>query len=253
MTGFMDHPSKTHFGYQTVDETEKQAKVNDVFTKVAHQYDIMNDVMSLGIHHYWKWLTIHTALIKKNSQVLDLACGSADLSRLICKKYYPNINLYLADINADMLNQGRTRLINMGFMENIQYFQVNAEALPFLSQYFETSIMAFGLRNVTHQQQALQELFRVTRPGGKICILEFSKPKLDVIKRFYDWYSFHVIPKMGQWIANDANSYQYLVESIRMHPDQETLKNMILKAGFDRCDVHNLTGGIVALHVAYRY
>ncbi|MDQ5930214.1 MAG: demethylmenaquinone methyltransferase / 2-methoxy-6-polyprenyl,4-benzoquinol methylase [Bacteroidota bacterium] len=249
----MDHPSKTHFGYQTVDETEKQAKVNDVFTKVAHQYDIMNDVMSLGIHHYWKWLTIHTALIKKNSQVLDLACGSADLSRLICKKYYPNINLYLADINADMLNQGRTRLINMGFMENIQYFQVNAEALPFLSQYFETSIMAFGLRNVTHQQQALQELFRVTRPGGKICILEFSKPKLDVIKRFYDWYSFHVIPKMGQWIANDANSYQYLVESIRMHPDQETLKNMILKAGFDRCDVHNLTGGIVALHVAYRY
>ncbi len=249
----MDHPSKTHFGYQTVDETEKQAKVNDVFTKVAHQYDIMNDVMSLGIHHYWKWLTIHTALIKKNSQVLDLACGSADLSRLICKKYYPNINLYLADINADMLNQGRTRLINMGFMENIQYFQVNAEALPFLSQYFETSIMAFGLRNVTHQQQALQELFRVTRPGGKICILEFSKPKLDVIKRFYDWYSFHVIPKMGQWVANDANSYQYLVESIRMHPDQETLKNMILKAGFDRCDVHNLTGGIVALHVAYRY
>lgn len=249
----MDHPSKTHFGYQTIDETEKQTKVNDVFTKVAHKYDIMNDVMSLGIHHYWKWLTIHTALIKKNSKVLDLACGSADLTQLICKKYYPNIELYLADINANMLEQGRTRLINLGFVDNIQYFQINAEALPFPEQYFDTTLMAFGLRNVTHQQNALEELYRITKPGGKICILEFSKPKLSILKRFYDWYSFHVIPKLGQWIANDAESYQYLVESIRMHPDQETLKNMILKAGFDRCDIHHLTGGIVALHVAYRY
>ena len=249
----MEQKSKTHFGFQTVDAKEKQSKVNDVFTKVAHKYDIMNDIMSLGVHHYWKWLTIYTSFIKKNARVLDLACGSGDLSRLLCKKFYPHVHLTLADINAEMLAQGRMRLLNEGFVEKIDFMQVNAEALPFPDRYFDTCLMAFGLRNVTHQQDALYELYRVTQPGGRICILEFSKPKTKLLKSFYDWYSFHIIPKIGQWVANDASSYQYLVESIRMHPDQETLKNMILKAGFDRCDVHNLTGGIVALHIAYRY
>ncbi len=249
----MDPKSKTHFGFQTVDATEKQTKVNDVFTKVAQKYDVMNDLMSLGIHHYWKWLTIYTSVIKKNSKVLDLACGSGDLSRLLCKKFYPDIELTMADINAEMLAQGRMRLINSGFIENVNFIQVNAQSLPFSDRYFDTSLMAFGLRNVTDQQMALNELFRVTKPGGKIYILEFSKPKTELLKKIYDWYSFNVIPKIGKLIASDAQSYQYLVESIRMHPDQETLKNMILKAGFDRCDIHNLTGGIVALHVAYRY
>jgi len=249
----MDSTSKTHFGFETVDIKEKQHKVNEVFTKVADKYDIMNDVMSFGIHHYWKWLTIYTSNIRKGSKVLDLACGSGDLSLLLCKNLYPDIHLTLADINAEMLAQGKMRLLNQGYLENIEFVQANAEQLAFPEQYFDVSFIAFGLRNVPNQQQALNELFRVTRPGGKICILEFSKPKVAGLQKFYDWYSFHVIPKMGQWIANDSQSYQYLVESIRMHPDQDTLKNMILEAGFDRCDVTNLTGGIVALHVAYRY
>jgi demethylmenaquinone methyltransferase / 2-methoxy-6-polyprenyl-1,4-benzoquinol methylase len=249
----MDAQSKTHFGYQTVDASEKQAKVNDVFTRVAKQYDIMNDVMSFGVHHYWKWLTIYTSNIRKGARVLDLACGSGDLSLLLCKNFYPHFDLTLADINPNMLAQGKKRLLNKGYVENIEFVETNAENLSFPDQSFDTCFIAFGLRNVPDQQQALNELCRVTRPGGKICILEFSKPRSNCLKLFYDWYSFNIIPKMGKWIANDAQSYQYLVESIRMHPDQNTLKNMILDAGFDRCDVTNLTGGIVALHVAYRY
>ncbi|NDH09081.1 MAG: bifunctional demethylmenaquinone methyltransferase/2-methoxy-6-polyprenyl-1,4-benzoquinol methylase UbiE [Gammaproteobacteria bacterium] len=249
----MDQDKKTHFGFESVKQTEKQAKVNAVFSKVASRYDLMNDVMSLGVHHFWKWLSIYTANIKPHTKILDLAAGSGDLSRLICKQHYPYLDLTLADINANMLMQGRMRMLNEGFFENIHYSQVNAEALPFADQIFDVSFMAFGLRNVTNQANALKELCRITKPGGKLCILEFSKPKHALLSTFYDWYSFHVIPKMGQLFANDSASYQYLVESIRMHPDQEKLKQMILDAGFDQCEVTNLSGGIVALHVAYRY
>jgi demethylmenaquinone methyltransferase/2-methoxy-6-polyprenyl-1,4-benzoquinol methylase len=245
--------SKTHFGYQVVDTAEKQQKVKHVFDKVASKYDLMNDLMSLGVHHFWKWFTIYCSAIRPNQKILDLAGGSGDLSQLILKKYYPQIEVVLADINANMLAQGRHRLLNSGFCQNVGFVLANAECLPFHDRCFDMIFMAFGLRNVTHQQNALNELYRITKPGGKICILEFSKPNHAWIKSFYDWYSFHVIPKLGKWFANDSASYEYLVESIRMHPDQETLKQMILKAGFDTCRVVNLTGGIVALHIAHRY
>ena len=245
--------SKTHFGYQVVDANEKQEKVNAVFSKVANKEDLMNDLMSLGRHHFWKWFTIYSSSIRPHQTILDLAGGSGDLSQLICKKVYPNIHLVLSDINANMLAQGKQRLLNAGFYKNIEFVLANAEKLPFEDRTFDMVFMAFGLRNVTYQQNALNELCRVTKPGGKICILEFSKPKSDFLKRCYDWYSFHVIPKLGQWFAEDSSSYEYLVESIRMHPDQETLKKMILTAGFDQCQVTNMTGGIVALHMAYRY
>ena len=245
--------SKTHFGYQTVSTQEKQTKVNEVFSRVANKYDLMNDLMSLGIHHFWKWFAIHTAMVRPHHQILDLAGGSGDLSLLMAKKFYPNIEIVLADINADMLAQGRNRLLDAGFVKNIEFSQVNAECLPFEERIFDITFMAFGLRNVTNQNNALKELWRITKPGGKICILEFSKPTSASLKYLYDWYSFHVIPKLGEWFAQDSASYEYLVESIRMHPDQETLKEMILNAGFDDCKVMNLTGGIVALHIAHRY
>jgi len=249
----MDPEKKTHFGFTSVKPEEKQAKVNAVFSKVASRYDLMNDVMSFGIHHFWKWLSIYTANIKPGAKILDLAAGSGDLSRLICQQHYPYLDLTLADINANMLQQGRMRMLNAGYFENIHFSQVNAEALPFADQIFDLSFMAFGLRNVTNQNNALKELCRITKPGGKICILEFSKAKHPILSKIYDWYSFQVIPKMGQMIANDQASYQYLVESIRMHPDQDKLKQMIFDAGFDKCEVTNLSGGIVALHVGYRY
>jgi demethylmenaquinone methyltransferase/2-methoxy-6-polyprenyl-1,4-benzoquinol methylase len=249
----MDQDKNTHFGFESVKQTEKQAKVNAVFSKVASRYDLMNDVMSLGVHHFWKWLSIYTANIKPHAKILDLAAGSGDLSHLICKQHYPYLDLTLADINANMLMQGRMRMINSGYFENIHYSQVNAEALPFADHSFDICFMAFVLRNVTNQISALKELCRITKPGGKLCILEFSKPKSSLLSKIYDWYSFQIIPKMGQLIANDSASYQYLVESIRMHPDQERLKQMILDSGFDQCEINNLSGGIVALHVAYRY
>lgn len=245
--------TKTHFGYQVVETNEKQKKVNQVFSSVANKYDLMNDLMSLGIHHFWKWFTIYNASIREHQTILDLAGGSGDLSQLICQKVYPNLNLTLADINASMLAQGKLRLMNAGYFNGVNIVQANAEYLPFQDRFFDLIFMAFGLRNVTNKDKALQELCRVTKPGGKLCVLEFSKPKSNWLKSIYDWYSFHVIPKIGKWVANDAASYEYLVESIRMHPGQETLKEMILTAGFDDCKVINLSGGIVALHMAYRY
>jgi demethylmenaquinone methyltransferase/2-methoxy-6-polyprenyl-1,4-benzoquinol methylase len=245
--------TKTHFGYQVVDANEKQNKVNQVFSSVANKYDLMNDLMSLGIHHFWKWFTIYNASIRKHQTILDLAGGSGDLSQLICQKVYPDVNLTLADINASMLAQGKERLINAGFLKGVHIVQANAESLPFNDRYFDLIFMAFGLRNVTNKEQALKELCRITKPGGKLCVLEFSKPTSSWLKTIYDWYSFNVIPKIGKWVAGDAASYEYLVESIRMHPNQETLKEMILDAGFDACKVLNLSGGIVALHMAYRY
>lgn len=244
---------KTHFGFKSVDASVKQDKVNQVFTQVAQKYDIMNDVMSFGVHHFWKWFSLYTSFLKPNTKILDLAAGSGDLSFSMAQKYYPKINLTLADINPEMLKQAQKRFLDAGFFENIQFAEVNAEHLPFPDKSFDNCFMAFGLRNVTNQQKALEELCRVTKIGGRVCILEFSKPKHDWLKTCYDWYSFNVIPKLGALIANDAASYQYLVESIRMHPDQETLKQMMLAAGFDECKINNLSGGIVAVHTGYRY
>ncbi len=243
----------THFGFQTVDWQEKEKKVREVFHAVAKNYDVMNDVMSLGVHRLWKKLTIELSQAKIGQSVLDLAGGSGDLTRLLCKKVGSTGQVVLADINYAMLKVGRDRLMNEGLFQTIDVIQANAEKLPFADNHFHIVTIAFGLRNVTDKDAALRSMFRVCKPGGKVMILEFSKPHIPIIKPIYDWYSFHILPKMGKLVANDENSYQYLVESIRMHPDQDTLKDMIEDAGFEDCHYHQLSGGIVALHVAYKY
>lgn len=243
----------THFGYQTVAWQEKENKVREVFHAVAKNYDVMNDVMSLGVHRLWKKLTIELSQARPGQSVLDCAGGSGDLTRLLCKKVGATGQVVLADINHAMLRVGRDRLMNEGLFQTIEVIQANAENLPFADNQFHIITMAFGLRNVTDKDAALRSMFRVCKPGGKIMILEFSKPHIPLIKPIYDWYSFHILPKMGKLVANDENSYQYLVESIRMHPDQDTLKQMIEQAGFEDCHYHQLSGGIVALHIAYKY
>ena len=244
---------KTHFGFQSVDWDEKEKKVQAVFQSVAQNYDFMNDLMSLGIHRLWKHFTINLSQVRPGQQVLDLAGGSGDLTRLLYKKVQPTGRVVLADINAAMLAVGRDRLLDEGLCEHLDYVQANAECLPFADNSFQCITMAFGLRNVTDKNQALNSMYRVCKPGGKLMILEFSTPILPLLKPLYDTYSFHILPKLGQWFAKDAESYQYLAESIRMHPPQEELKMMIEQAGFEQCHYHNLTGGIVALHIAYKY
>lgn len=248
-----DKEVQTHFGFQSVPLGDKQAKVAEVFHSVAKQYDTMNDLMSLGVHRCWKWFTIEASRVKSGQSVLDLAGGSGDLSRLLCQAVGPTGQVILADINASMLQVGRDRLLDQGFLQNIQYVQANAECLPFASNHFDCITMGFGLRNVTDKAAALRSMFDVCRPGGKVMILEFSTPTLPGLKPVYDWYSFKILPKIGQWVANDEASYRYLAESIRMHPAQEELKSMIEVAGFEDCHYHNLSGGIVALHIAYKY
>jgi demethylmenaquinone methyltransferase/2-methoxy-6-polyprenyl-1,4-benzoquinol methylase len=250
----MADPKKTtHFGYKTVDWTEKEKKVGEVFHSVAKNYDLMNDMMSAGVHRLWKRFTIDLSGVHSGQSVLDLAGGSGDLTRALSKKVGPKGQVILADINAAMLSVGRDRLLDEGLLGNIEYVQANAENLPFSENSFHCITMAFGLRNVTDKDAALRSIFRSCKPGGKVMILEFSTPTLPGLKSIYDWYSFNVLPKLGQLFANDADSYQYLAESIRMHPPQEELKSMIENAGFEDCHYHNLTGGIVALHVAYKY
>ncbi len=246
-------PKQTHFGYQTVSWEEKGQKVASVFQSVAENYDLMNDLMSFGIHRLWKWFTIALSHVKSGDLVLDLAGGTGDLAKKLSQKVGPTGQVYLADINASMLEVGRDRLLDEGIYSNLRFIQANAEHLPFADNAFHCITMAFGLRNVTDKQSALHAMFRVCKPGGKLMILEFSKPVLPGLKTVYDWYSFNVIPKLGELFAKDAQSYQYLAESIRMHPNQQTLKEMIEKAGFEDCTYHNLTGGIVALHVATKY
>lgn len=243
----------THFGFQTVPLKAKQEKVSAVFHSVANQYDLMNDLMSLGIHRWWKWLTVEFSRLKPGQTVLDLAGGSGDLTRLLAKAVGPSGQVFLADINASMLAKGRDRLLDCGLLQSIHYVQANAECLPFAENFFDCITMGFGLRNVTDKNAALRSMYRTCRPGGKIMILEFSAPVVPGLQPIYDWYSFHVLPKIGQWVANDEESYRYLAESIRMHPTQEELKNMIETAGFADCRYHNLSGGIVALHIAYKY
>jgi len=244
---------KTHFGFQSVVWDEKEKKVGAVFQSVAGNYDLMNDLMSMGIHRLWKRFTIEVSQLRRGQTVLDLAGGSGDLTRLISDRVGEQGLVVLADINSAMLHVGRDKLLDLGLLNNIRYVQANAQYLPFASNLFDCITMGFGLRNVTDKEEALRSMFRICKPGGKVMILEFSTPAIPGLKPIYDWYSFNILPKLGELFAQDASSYQYLAESIRMHPNQEELKAMIERAGFEDCHYHNLSGGIVALHIARKY
>jgi demethylmenaquinone methyltransferase/2-methoxy-6-polyprenyl-1,4-benzoquinol methylase len=246
-----DSGNSTHFGYQTVDTGDKADLVRGVFDSVASRYDIMNDLMSAGLHRLWKRYTIDQAAARPGQVVLDLAGGTGDLARALSKKVGADGHVVLADINAAMLRQGRSRLIDAGVAGNLSIAQVDAQDLPFADETFDCITMAFGLRNVTDKDAALASMLRTLKVGGKAMILEFSEPN-KAIKPAYDLYSFKVLPTLGKLIAKDADSYQYLAESIRVHPDQETLQEMMEDAGFERCRYHNLAAGIVALHIGYR-
>jgi len=241
----------THFGFQSVSSDEKAGLVRDVFDSVASRYDLMNDLMSGGLHRLWKRFTVSQAALKPGNVVLDLAGGTGDLAREFSRKVGKDGHVILADINAAMLRQGRARLVDAGVSGNLSIAQVDAENLPFADRTFDCTSIAFGLRNVTDKDAALRSMYRTLKPGGKMMILEFSEPS-KAIKPAYDLYSFKVLPILGKLIAKDSDSYQYLAESIRMHPDQETLKSMMEAAGFERCRYHNLAAGIVALHIGYR-
>lgn len=238
----------THFGYREVPVDEKADHVADVFHSVAGKYDVMNDLLSMGIHRIWKRFTIEVSGVRAGNQVLDVAGGTGDLTRYFSRLVGPTGNVILSDINSSMLNMGRDRLIDQGYTDNVDYVQANAECLPFADNSFDCITIAFGLRNVTDKDAALRSLTRVLKPGGRLLVLEFSKPKNPLLSKVYDAYSFNILPKLGKLVANDSESYRYLAESIRMHPDQETLKGMMEEAGLSQCSYHNMTGGIVALH-----
>ncbi|HKM27468.1 MAG TPA: bifunctional demethylmenaquinone methyltransferase/2-methoxy-6-polyprenyl-1,4-benzoquinol methylase UbiE [Thiopseudomonas sp.] len=238
----------THFGFKNVPESEKAGKVAEVFHSVAARYDIMNDVLSGGMHRLWKRFTIELSGVRRGNKVLDIAGGTGDLARKFSSLVGPEGEVVLADINASMLKVGRDRLLDQGVSGNISFVQADAEKLPFPDNHFDVVTIAFGLRNVTHKEDALRSMLRVLKPGGRLLILEFSKPSNPLLSKFYDAYSFKFMPLAGKLITNDADSYRYLAESIRMHPDQETLKGMMADAGFERITFHNMTGGIVALH-----
>lgn len=242
--------AKTHFGFQQVDETEKASQVAGVFHSVASKYDLMNDFMSFGLHRIWKAFTIGAANVFAGQRILDIAGGTGDLAFALSKKVGLTGEVWLSDINSSMLTVGRDRLIDQGSL--LPCVQLDAENIPFPDSYFDLVTVSFGLRNMTHKEIALKEMCRVTRPGGKTMILEFSKP-VQILQPIYDWYSFKVLPWLGKQVARDSASYQYLAESIRMHPDQEVLKQMLLDVGFDQVEVHRMSGGIVALHMAYKY
>jgi len=236
------------FGYTQVPVHEKQSKVAQVFHSVAAKYDVMNDLMSFGIHRLWKRFAIELSAVRKDQRVLDIAGGTGDLTAIFSKLVGPEGQVVLADINDSMLKVGRDRLFDKGAIDNVEFVQANAENLPFPDNHFNCITIAFGLRNVTHKDKALESIYRVLKPGGRALILEFSKPVSPMLAKVYDQYSFKALPAMGKVIADDAESYQYLAESIRMHPDQDTLKDMMLAAQFDQVTYHNLTGGIVAIH-----
>ena len=237
----------THFGYKEVPTKDKEKLVKGVFDSVASNYDLMNDVMSFGIHRLWKQYAIDIANVKKGDAILDLASGTGDLIKLYHKKIGNSGRIVSSDINEAMLDEGKINLINSGVL-GIEFVQANAEKLPFEDNSFDLVSIAFGLRNITDKDKALSEMCRVLKPGGVLIVLEFSKTTNPVLEKIYDAYSFNLIPKFGSWFAGDEDSYQYLAESIRKHPDQETLKQMIIDAGFDMCEYQNLTGGVVAIH-----
>lgn len=241
------------FGYKQVDKEAKQGLVANVFNSVAKKYDVMNDVMSFGIHRLWKRYTIDCSGVRSGMKVLDLAGGTGDLTAQFSRRVGPTGEVVLADINEAMLEVGKDKLRNLGIVSNVTYQQANAEDLPFEDNTFDIITIAFGLRNVTDKQKALESMHRVLKPGGRLLVLEFSKPEPPMLSQMYDFYSFNILPKMGQVIAGDAESYQYLAESIRMHPDQETLKGMMETAGYENVTYTNLTGGIVALHRGFKF
>ncbi len=242
----------THFGFQQVDEATKAGKVAGVFDSVATKYDVMNDVMSLGAHRLWKRFTLEISNVRDGQRVLDLAGGTGDLAAKFAPRVGAQGQVVVADINAAMLARGRERLVNEGLIGNVEYVQADAETLPFPDAYFDCITMAFGLRNVTHKDRALASMYRVLKPGGQLLVLEFSRLNIPALQPLYDLYSFRLLPLMGKLIAQDADSYRYLAESIRMHPDQGELKQMMQDAGFERCEYFNLSGGIVALHRGYK-
>ncbi len=239
----------THFGFKTVAESEKAKKVAEVFHSVANKYDLMNDVMSAGLHRGWKRFAVSVSGVDRGNKVLDIAGGSGDLSKLFAKKVGAEGQVILTDINASMLGVGRDRMLDEGL--NVPALQCDAEKLPFPDNYFDCVIVAFGLRNMTHKDRALAEMQRVLKVGGRLLVLEFSKV-WQPLSKAYDAYSFKLLPLMGKLLANDAESYQYLAESIRMHPDQETLKQMMIDAGLSKVDYYNLAAGVVALHKGYK-
>ncbi|MEO5702328.1 MAG: bifunctional demethylmenaquinone methyltransferase/2-methoxy-6-polyprenyl-1,4-benzoquinol methylase UbiE [Gammaproteobacteria bacterium] len=242
----------THFGFQQVPEAEKAGRVAGVFDSVADKYDVMNDVMSFGIHRLWKRFTIEMSNVRSGQRILDLAGGTGDLAAKFAPKVGAQGEVVIADINAAMLQRGRERLVNDGIIGNVEFVQCDAENLPFPDNHFDCVTMAFGVRNVTHKDRALASMYRVLKPAGRLLILEFSTLNVPALQPLYDFYSFKFLPLMGKLIAQDAESYRYLAESIRMHPDQETLGGMMEDAGFERCEYFNLSGGIVALHRGYK-
>ncbi len=239
----------THFGFQTVDEQEKAKHVRSVFDSVAPKYDVMNDLMSAGLHRVWKRYTITVANPQPGQQVLDIAGGTGDLSRAFAQRVGPTGRVVHTDINEAMLREGRNRLLDEGLV--LPTMVCDAEKLPFADNSFDFVSVAFGLRNMTHKDQALAEMRRVLKPGGKLLVLEFSRVAKP-LEKAYDWYSFNVLPKLGQLVAGDAHSYQYLAESIRMHPGQEELRQLMKSVGFGHVDVHNLSAGVVALHLGIK-
>ena len=241
--------SDTHFGFQKVDETQKANRVRGVFDSVASRYDVMNDLMSMGLHRAWKAYTVAVANLRPGDRVLDIAGGTGDLARAFAKKVGASGTVVHTDINEAMLRQGRDRLLDEGVA--LPTTICDAETLPFAAASFDLVSVAFGLRNMTHKDKALAEMARVLKPGGRLLVLEFSKVAKP-LEKAYDWYSFNVLPRIGQLVAGDADSYRYLAESIRMHPDQDTLKAMMKTAGFGHVDVHNLSAGVVALHVGIK-
>jgi demethylmenaquinone methyltransferase/2-methoxy-6-polyprenyl-1,4-benzoquinol methylase len=241
---------KTHFGYQEVDELDKKKFVGDVFTSVAKNYDVMNDAMSFGMHRLWKKILVELASVGEDDFILDIASGTGDISKLISKEY-PNTEIFMSDINYEMLDEGRNRAIDESFSRNCHFCQLSGEELPFKDNIFDVITVGFGLRNFTDKEKGLKEMKRCLKKNGKLLVLEFSKPINPVFSKIYDWYSFNVLPKLGSLLANDSDSYQYLAESIRMHPDQDKLKNMMLAVGLNNCKFFNLLNGIVAIHIGY--
>lgn len=244
----MTDQDQTHFGYQQVPIAEKQQRVRAVFDSVADRYDVMNDLMSFGIHRLWKRRLIELAGVRRGQRVLDLAAGTGDISARFAAIVGAGGQVVMSDINAAMLGRGRARMDDAAVIGNIDYTLANAEALPFASNSFDCVTIGFGLRNVTRKEQALAEMQRILRPGGRALVLEFSHPTQAPLQKAYDAYSFAVLPLLGRLVAKDPDSYKYLAESIRMHPDQESLRDMMEQAGFERCEFFNLTGGIVAIH-----
>ncbi|MEE8249716.1 MAG: bifunctional demethylmenaquinone methyltransferase/2-methoxy-6-polyprenyl-1,4-benzoquinol methylase UbiE [Gammaproteobacteria bacterium] len=252
-----DHKKKTSddltdFGFESVPREEKKGRVRGVFDSVADRYDLMNDLMSAGLHRVWKRLTVAKSGLRPGQIALDVAAGSGDLSLGLARQVGPGGAVFVTDINARMLALGRDRLINAGQVSNVHFLQADAEQLPFRSGIFDCVSIGFGLRNVTDKEAALASLLRVLKPGGRLLILEFSRPRLRLLDPLYDFYSLKVLPRLGQLILGDAGSYRYLAESIRRHPDQDALKALMIQQGFERCEYFNFSGGIVALHLGYR-